>query len=118
VREEFHKGNREDAEREHREVVMRAASGKDTERHHIIRGYVESIGPASQLTRQSLTNIKARTLILWCNDDKVTKPHLANILRRELPDSELYMMDKGGHLPHYTMYEEVAHRVTAFFGKR
>lgn len=48
---------------------------------------------------EELNQIKQPTLLVWGNNDKITPPFVAQEFKKQIPNSELYFIDKCGHAP-------------------
>jgi hypothetical protein len=47
-----------------------------------------------------VSRVQQRTLVLWGADDKILEPSTAARFEQTLPRSEVYFIDKCGHVPH------------------
>lgn len=47
--------------------------------------------------KNDLPNIKCPTLLIWGKQDNVTPPEVAEEMNRDIPNSELFWLDKCGH---------------------
>lgn len=61
--------------------------------------------------------IKIPTLIVWCDHDRVIKPHVGWRLHQNLPNSTFTMLRGCGHLPQEERPEETAQAIQAFLGR-
>ena len=60
--------------------------------------------------RTRLRRIKAPTLILWGDDDRLYPQRYAQVFKEEIPKSVLHVIERCGHLP---MFEQESRFVTA-----
>ena len=49
--------------------------------------------------KNDLKNITQKTCIIWGKNDKVTPPHVGEEFHDEIPNSDLFWIDKCGHAP-------------------
>ena len=49
--------------------------------------------------KEDLPKIKQKTCIIWGKNDVVTPPKVGMEFHDEIPDSELFWIDKCGHAP-------------------
>lgn len=63
-------------------------------------------------------SIRCPTLLLWGNEDRVIPRWVGERLHRDLPDSELVVLDRCGHVPTEERPEESLEAVTDFLGRR
>ena len=49
--------------------------------------------------KEDLPNITQKTCIIWGENDKVTPPEVGIEFNEEIPNSELFWIDKCGHAP-------------------
>lgn len=61
-----------------------------------------------------LEKIKTKALIIGGEDDKVIPPYLQQTLKNQLPNSELYMIYQGSHVPQVDFPEQVNERILLF----
>lgn len=61
-----------------------------------------------------LPKISCRTLIMWGESDTTTPPAMAELLRKGIRGSSLYVIRGAGHKPHMTHTEEWCTRVFSF----
>jgi pimeloyl-ACP methyl ester carboxylesterase len=61
-----------------------------------------------------LHRIKLPALVVWGDDDKVMPPAYAALWQERLPDAQLMMVEKCGHLPHIEKVDLVAPRIREF----
>jgi pimeloyl-ACP methyl ester carboxylesterase len=64
--------------------------------------------------RQGLSELQVPTLIVWGMQDKILNVNLAYIAQNEIPNSDLYIFDRCGHLPQVEHAEEFNQMVTRF----
>lgn len=67
-----------------------------------------------QEIRQDLANVKAPTLILWGEQDRVTPLRNAELLHRNLPGSQLVIIPEARHSPQFTHVPQVADQIYTF----
>lgn len=61
-----------------------------------------------------LPKIKTRTLVMGGDMDKVIPNYLQQILTRNLPNSEYYLIKDGSHVPQVDFYQSVNERIELF----
>ena len=49
--------------------------------------------------REEVRSVRAPTLLIWGENDTLVPPTIGHLLRREIPDSRLLIMEKAGHVP-------------------
>jgi len=69
------------------------------DRHSVIRILAMAKSAIRHNMNKDLKNIHIPVALIWGRDDKITPPEVAIEFHRELPDSELYWIDKCGHAP-------------------
>lgn len=83
-------------------------------RSHVVQKSVEAEESAEHLTKESLSKVKARSLIIWGENDDVIWPRYAEMFKNYLPGSALEVIKGAKHVPHYTHAAEVG-RITNGF---
>jgi pimeloyl-ACP methyl ester carboxylesterase len=61
-----------------------------------------------------LHRIKLPTLVIWGENDKIMPPAYAPLWRERLPDAQLVVLEKCGHLPHVEQALVAARHVREF----
>ena len=74
----------------------------------------EEIRAHDMITRLESLDIPA--LIIGGDRDKVVPNHLQRIFHRYLPDSQLYIVKEGGHVPQWEFPDSVNERILKFLG--
>jgi pimeloyl-ACP methyl ester carboxylesterase len=69
------------------------------DRHSVIRILAMAKSAIRHNMKKDLKNINIPVALIWGRDDKITPPEVAIEFNQELPDSELYWIDKCGHAP-------------------
>ncbi|MCO4793606.1 MAG: alpha/beta hydrolase [Bacteriovoracaceae bacterium] len=64
-----------------------------------------------------LESIKVPTLIVGGDKDKIIPNHVQSILQKYLPESELYIVKDGSHVPQADFPDSINHRVLRFIQK-
>ena len=64
-----------------------------------------------------LSNIKARTLVLWGASDGVVKPPYGEAYAKLIPGARFEVIDNAGHHPEIEQPETLAARVRAFLNQ-
>lgn len=64
-----------------------------------------------------LANIKAKTLVVWGDEDKLLHPAMANVYANGIPDSQLIELKQIGHLPFLEIPEESAELYKQFISQ-
>lgn len=67
-----------------------------------------------KLKDYELASIKNPALIIWGKDDKIIPPSYGEELNKKIPDSKLYLIENGGHVPHVKKPNEVAKAINDF----
>jgi len=70
---------------------------------------LSSLGP-------KIPRVKADTLVLWGDEDRIFPPSLAHRLVREIPEARLEMLSGCGHAPNEERPDETAALLLAHFG--
>jgi pimeloyl-ACP methyl ester carboxylesterase len=63
-----------------------------------------------------LPRVGNRTLIVWGREDRIVPVECGEQYRKLLPDAQLAVLEKCGHLPPVEQPEEFARLVTDFLG--
>jgi sigma-B regulation protein RsbQ len=64
--------------------------------------------------RADLPKLKARALILQCSEDAIAPPAVGEYVHRQIPDSELVLLQATGHCPNLSAPEETIAAIQAF----
>ena len=56
--------------------------------------------------RGDLRNIEAPTLLVWGENDPLIPPAVGDLLREEIPDSHLLLLQRAGHVPMFDQPKE------------
>ena len=64
--------------------------------------------------RGDLRNIEAPTLLVWGDNDPLIPPAVGDLLREEIPDSHLLLLQKAGHVPMFDQPKEFDAALLAF----
>ena len=64
--------------------------------------------------RADLAKVPARTLILQCKDDIIAGEQVGEYVRRNVPRSELVILDASGHCPNLSAPDQVVSAIRAF----
>ena len=64
--------------------------------------------------RADLPRVRTRSLILQCSDDAIAPQVVGEYVHRNLPDSELVLMQATGHCPNLSAPEETIAAIQAF----
>ncbi len=64
--------------------------------------------------REDLHHIVAPTLLLWGENDTMTPPALGAVLREEIANSRLLILQDAGHVPMFDRSQEFNAAVLAF----
>ncbi|HET7045083.1 MAG TPA: alpha/beta hydrolase [Gaiellaceae bacterium] len=64
--------------------------------------------------RDDLRRVPVRSLVLQCRDDVIAPTVVGEYVHRELPDSELVLLDATGHCPNLSAPEETIAAMRAF----
>ena len=64
--------------------------------------------------RADLPRVRTRSLVLQCNDDAIAPISVGEYVHRQMPDSELVMLDATGHCPSLSAPEATVAAIKAF----
>lgn len=64
--------------------------------------------------RKDLPRLTTKSLLLQCAEDVIAPAEVGHYLRKELPDSELILMEATGHCPHMSAPEETIRTIKSF----
>jgi pimeloyl-ACP methyl ester carboxylesterase len=64
--------------------------------------------------RGDLRNIEAPTLLVWGENDPLIPPAVGDLLREEIPDSHLLLLQRAGHVPMFDQPKEFDAALLAF----
>ena len=64
--------------------------------------------------REDLRKIEAPTLLVWGENDALVPPAVGDLLRQEIPDSRLLVLEAAGHVPMFDRPEEFDAALLAF----
>lgn len=64
--------------------------------------------------REDLRRIQAPTLLLWGERDTLVPPAVGNLLREEIPDSRLFVLERAAHVPMFDRPEDFDAALLAF----
>lgn len=64
--------------------------------------------------RQDLAHVRARTLVLQCRDDAIAPLAVGEFVHRQVPGSELVVLDATGHCPNLSAPAEVIRAMRAY----
>ena len=65
--------------------------------------------------REDLRRIEAPTLLIWGERDPLVPPAIGDLLRREIPNSRLLVLERSAHVPMFDRPEEFDDALCAFF---
>lgn len=68
--------------------------------------------------REYLPQIKVTTLIVWGKKDKITPLEDAYLMKKEIKDSKLELLDNIGHAPYIENPEIIARKIVDFIKKK
>jgi pimeloyl-ACP methyl ester carboxylesterase len=71
-------------------------------------------GKHSQATKEALSTVKVPTLILWGETDPLIEVASAHKFAEAIPDAQLIIYPKVGHLPQVEIPQRSADDVAAF----
>ena len=96
-----------------RKLLYKAAREKDYhDADKIMRETMASIVSDDQ--RDELPYVKADTLIIWGQKDKVTPLSDARLMNKQITGSQLVIVPKARHSPQFTHHKQVAEHVAKF----
>jgi pimeloyl-ACP methyl ester carboxylesterase len=64
--------------------------------------------------RKYLRGIEAPTLLIWGGRDTLVPPSVGGVMREEIPDSRLLVIDGAGHVPMFERAAETNAALLAF----
>ena len=64
--------------------------------------------------RADLQKVKTRSLILQCSEDAIAPRQVGEYVSRQMPNSELRLMQATGHCPNLSAPEETISAIQAF----
>jgi sigma-B regulation protein RsbQ len=64
--------------------------------------------------RADLPRVRTRSLVLQCTDDAIAPTAVGEYVHRQMPDSELVMLDATGHCPNLSAPEATVAAIKAF----
>ena len=64
--------------------------------------------------REDLRNIEASTLLVWGENDPLIPPAVGDLLREEIPNSRLLLLQRAGHVPMFDQPKEFDAALLAF----
>jgi pimeloyl-ACP methyl ester carboxylesterase len=64
--------------------------------------------------RGDLRNIQAPTLLVWGENDPLISPSVGDLLREEIPNSRLLLLQRAGHVPMFDQPKEFDAALLAF----
>jgi pimeloyl-ACP methyl ester carboxylesterase len=64
--------------------------------------------------REDLRNVESPTLLVWGEKDPLVPPAVGNLLREEVPNSRLLLLERAGHVPMYEQPKEFDAALLAF----
>ena len=65
--------------------------------------------------RLGLWRIEAPTLLIWGERDSLVPPAIGDLLRGEIPNSKLLVLERSAHVPMFERPEEFDAALLAFF---
>ncbi len=71
-------------------------------------------GLLAEDVRGDLRNIEAPTLLVWGENDPLIPPAVGDLLREEIPDSHLLLLQRAGHVPMFDQPKEFDAALLAF----
>jgi pimeloyl-ACP methyl ester carboxylesterase len=64
--------------------------------------------------RAHLEAIRAPTLVVWGGRDALLPPALGEVFRAEIPDAQLVVLERAGHVPMFDAADELSRELVAF----
>lgn len=68
--------------------------------------------------REDLRSVQAPTLLVWGKKDTLVPPAVGDLLRAEIPDSRLLVLEKAAHVPMFDQPEEFDEALLTFLAGR
>jgi pimeloyl-ACP methyl ester carboxylesterase len=87
------------------------------DRHSVLRLLAMAKSAIRHNMKNDLHKMNLPVLLIWGKDDKITPPEVALEFHEELPNSELYWIDKCGHAPMMERPEEFNRLLKVFLDK-
>ena len=95
-----------------KEIVDEVYAGVN-DRNKLIRTLAIAKSAIRHNMAKDLPKITNPTCIIWCRNDSVTPPEVADEFNKLLPDSELFWIDQCGHaamMEHPDTFNEILHQ--------
>ena len=86
-------------------------------KHALVKTVEQIIPPNIDEIAERYQTIKAPTLVLWCQDDKVVPSVFGRRLKADIAQAELVMFDQCGHMPQEEKPEDTARAIQAFLAR-
>ncbi len=87
-------------------------------RHSLVQTARKIIPPDIKEITAKYKSIDVPTLLVWGRHDKIVPIEMAERLHRDIPGSELVILESGGHIPQEEIPEETSIAVTRFLKTR
>ena len=101
-------------EESYKEDLFNASMMISGNRDYVIRSILDSDFSEDQLTKELLSEIKTRALVLWGSKDATLDKKLGEGLAGNITGSQLKIIEGAGHDPHYTNPKEVSEIILGF----
>ncbi len=98
----------------YKKSMVSAAMQLNNNKEYVLRSIVDSDFGEEQLSASVLSTIRAKTLILWGENDNVINPKFASIMSKHINGSLVKMIKGAGHNPHYDNPNDVSDAVSNF----
>ncbi|MEM0201503.1 MAG: alpha/beta hydrolase [Candidatus Micrarchaeaceae archaeon] len=86
-------------------------------KEYVIKSIIDDEFSLSQLTKEELSSIFAKTLILWGENDTTIDKKYAEIFKNYIKNSEVFIIKNSKHTSHYSNPEETANIIKNFLYK-
>lgn len=97
------------------QFISRVVRSNRTNTVNVIGNIVENNSHSVWKMKESdLSELKAKTLIIWGKEDSIISPRNGAKLNRLIPGSKLLEIDGGGHFPHIEFSERIGNAVNDF----
>lgn len=88
--------------------------GRTNDREIMKKIIVENSTGAEKLSTGDLASIRARTMVIWGDRDRIIDPRYGRELSEQINGSTFEIIKDAGHVPHYTHPEKTASLINSF----
>ncbi len=83
---------------------------------YTVQRFIESIARGEDVLDGKLASLRHQTLIIWGREDALTPLALGERFKKEIPNSELFIIEKCGHVPQLEKAAEFNAALMKFLG--